>query len=131
MLIFLVSVSPKIRALWHHYFKDTDALIFVVDSNDPERLQEAQEELYSIMGDDRMRGAALLVFCNKQDLPRSLGPAQVMEKLELTKRFHGTDYLCQGCVGTTGDGLYEGLDWLASTLNKRPKKQSNLPPGYS
>jgi hypothetical protein len=56
-----------------------------------------------------------------------------MEKLELAKRFRGTDFLCQGCVGTAGSGLYEGLDWLATTLSKRPSKKANIgvPSGYS
>jgi len=66
--------------------------------------------------------------------PPTLSPfLQITEKLELTKLFRGTDFLCQGCVGTTGSGLYEGLDWLATTLSKRLSKKatSGMPSGYS
>ena len=64
--------------------------------------------------------AVLLVFANKQDLPKAMKPADVAERLGLsslrTRVWH-----IQGCCATTGDGLYEGLDWLSDTLAKRSK----------
>lgn len=96
-------------------------------------MEEAKEELCAVMSDDRMKDAALLVLANKQDLPQSLSPAEVMEKLELSKLFRSSEFMCQGCVGTQGQGLYEGMDWLAGVLNKRPSAQSrsSTPLGYS
>lgn len=41
-------------------------LIFVVDSNDRERIGEAREELFRMLNEDELRDAALLVFANKQ-----------------------------------------------------------------
>ena len=41
-------------------------LIFVVDSNDRERISEAREELNRMLNEDELRDAVLLVFCNKQ-----------------------------------------------------------------
>lgn len=41
-------------------------LIFVVDSNDRERIGEAREELNRMLNEDELRDAVLLVFCNKQ-----------------------------------------------------------------
>lgn len=40
-----VGGQDKIRPLWRHYFTNTQGLIFVVDSNDSERLNEASQEL--------------------------------------------------------------------------------------
>ena len=40
-----VGGQDKIRPLWKHYFQNTQGLIFVVDSNDRERVAEAQDEL--------------------------------------------------------------------------------------
>merc|ERR1711936_647535 len=62
-----VGGQDKIRPLWRHYFQNTDGLIFVVDSNDRERIAEAQDELMRMLNEDEMRGAVLLVFANKQD----------------------------------------------------------------
>ena len=41
-------------------------LIFVVDSNDRERIGEAREELNRMLQEDELRDAVLLVFSNKQ-----------------------------------------------------------------
>lgn len=65
-----VGGQEKIRPLWRHYFSGTNGLIFVVDSNDPERLKDAAYELRTIMEDDCMRDVPVVVMANKQDLPR-------------------------------------------------------------
>lgn len=65
-----VGGQEKIRPLWRHYFTGTQGLIFVVDSQDRDRISEAKEELHRIIHDREMKDALLLVFANKQDLPR-------------------------------------------------------------
>uniref|UniRef100_A0A8B9NQF0 ADP ribosylation factor 1 n=1 Tax=Accipiter nisus TaxID=211598 RepID=A0A8B9NQF0_9AVES len=67
-----VGGQDKIRPLWRHYFQNTQGLIFVVDSNDRERVNEAREELMRMLAEDELRDAVLLVFANKQ-LPLDLG----------------------------------------------------------
>ncbi|KAK2893620.1 hypothetical protein Q8A73_016104 [Channa argus] len=61
-----VGGQDKIRPLWRHYFQNTQGLIFVVDSNDRERIGEAKEELMRMLAEDELRDAVLLVFANKQ-----------------------------------------------------------------
>lgn len=43
--------------------------MFVVDSQDRERIDEAKQELHRILSDREMKDCLLLVFANKQDLP--------------------------------------------------------------
>lgn len=64
-----VGGQDKIRPLWRHYFSGTQGLIFVIDSNDRDRLEEARSELARIIQDREMKDALLLVFANKQDIP--------------------------------------------------------------
>ena len=66
-----VGGQDKIRPLWRHYFQNTQGIIFVVDSNDRDRVVEAREELQRMLNEDELRDAMLLVFANKQDLPVS------------------------------------------------------------
>lgn len=66
-----VGGQDKIRPLWRHYFQNTQGIIFVVDSNDRDRIVEAREELQRMLNEDELRDANLLVFANKQDLPVS------------------------------------------------------------
>ena len=46
----------------------TQGLIFVIDSNDRSRIDEARQELHRIILDREMKEALLLVFANKQDI---------------------------------------------------------------
>ena len=64
-----VGGQDKIRPLCRHYFQNTQGIIFVVDSNDRDRIVEAREELQRMLNEDELRDALLLVFANKQDLP--------------------------------------------------------------
>lgn len=61
--------QDKIRPLWRHYYTGSQALIFVVDSQDRDRIDEARHELQRIVSDREMKDCLLLVFANKQDLP--------------------------------------------------------------
>ena len=58
--------QDKIRPLWRHYYQGTNGLIYVVDSNDRDRIEDAREELNKMLNEDEMRDAVLLVFANKQ-----------------------------------------------------------------
>ena len=73
-----VGGQDKIRPLWRHYFQNTQGIIFVVDSNDRDRVVEAREELQRMLNEDELRDALLLVFANKQDLPVKLSLAEPM-----------------------------------------------------
>merc|ERR1712204_21195 len=77
------TVQDKIRPLWRYYYQGTNALIYVVDSNDRDRTEDAREELMKMLDEDEMRDAVLLVFANKQDLPNAMTAAEVTEKLGL------------------------------------------------
>uniref|UniRef100_A0A3B4AP12 ADP-ribosylation factor n=1 Tax=Periophthalmus magnuspinnatus TaxID=409849 RepID=A0A3B4AP12_9GOBI len=115
-----VGGQDKIRPLWRHYFQNTQGLIFVVDSNDRERVNEAREELSRMLSEDELRDAVLLVFANKQDLPNAMNAAEITDKLGLHSLRHRNWYIQATCA-TSGDGLYEGLDWLSNQLKNSPK----------
>uniref|UniRef100_A0A8C2P1S1 ARF GTPase 1 n=1 Tax=Capra hircus TaxID=9925 RepID=A0A8C2P1S1_CAPHI len=83
-----VGGQDKIRPLWRHYFQNTQGLIFVVDSNDRERVNEAREELMRMLAEDELRDAVLLVFANKQDLPNAMNAAEITDKLGLHSLRH-------------------------------------------
>ncbi|KAF0028682.1 hypothetical protein F2P81_017787 [Scophthalmus maximus] len=78
-----VGGQDKIRPLWRHYFQNTQGLIFVVDSNDRERVAESAEELNKMIQEDELKEAVLLVFANKQDLPNAMGVTELTDKLGL------------------------------------------------
>jgi ADP-ribosylation factor protein 1 len=64
-------------------FQNTQGIIFVVDSNDRDRISEARDELQRMLNEDELRDALLLVFANKQDLPNAMNAAEITDKLGL------------------------------------------------
>jgi ADP-ribosylation factor protein 1 len=111
-----VGGQDKIRPLWRHYYQNTQGLIFVVDSNDRDRIDDAKEELHRMLNEDELRDAVVLVFANKQDLPQAMSAAEVTDKLGL-QQMRNRNWFIQSTCATTGDGLYEGLDWLSRTVS--------------
>lgn len=110
-----VGGQDKIRPLWRHYFQNTQGLIFVVDSNDRDRITEARDELHRMLNEDELRDATILVFANKQDLPNAMSVAEITDKLGLHSLRQRRWYI-QACCATSGEGLYEGLDWLSNNI---------------
>jgi len=64
-----VGGQDKIRPLWRHYYTGTQGLIFVIDSADHERIEEAKQEFLRIVNDREMKDSVTLLFANKMDLP--------------------------------------------------------------
>ncbi|KAH7575306.1 hypothetical protein ACOSP7_005184 [Xanthoceras sorbifolium] len=113
-----VGGQSKIRPLWRHYFEKTQALIFVVDSNDRERIPEARNELHRILDDKELSNAALLVLANKQDFPAAIPASEVADKLGLYSLGQRRWYI-QSTSAISGEGIYEGLDWLSNNISKK------------
>jgi len=113
-----VGGQDKIRRLWRYYYQGTQGLVFVVDSNDRDRVEDARDELMKLLGEDEMRDAALLVLANKQDLPNAMPAAELTEKLGL-HCMRARRWYIQSTCATSGDGLYEGLDWMSRMLSSR------------
>ncbi|SCU92001.1 LADA_0F13564g1_1 [Lachancea dasiensis] len=113
-----VGGQDKIRPLWRHYFRNTEGIIFVVDSNDRSRISEAREVLQRMLNEDEIRNAVLLVFANKQDLPEAMSAAEITEKLGLHS-IRQRPWFIQATCATSGEGLYEGLEWLSNNLKNQ------------
>ncbi|XP_055331748.1 ADP-ribosylation factor 6-like [Paramacrobiotus metropolitanus] len=117
MSVWDVGGQDKIRPLWRHYFTGSQALIFVVDSADIDRLDEARQEFHRIINDREMKDAIILLFANKQDLPNAVRPHDLQDRLGLT-RLQNRIWYVQPCCAPTGDGLTEGLTWLTSNYKQ-------------
>ena len=114
--------KDKIRPLWRPYYKGTYGLIWVLDCNDHERMapkdnyDSAKEELARVLIEDELQDVPVLLYANKQDLPNAKSVDEVLPILGFDK-FKGRNWYIQGSCAITGDGLYEGLDWLSNILS--------------
>ena len=120
MTIWDVGGQDKIRILWKHYYQNSDGIIFVVDSNDKERFDKVRETLLLCLSEEELKDAALLVFANKQDINGAVSPSELTTILEMGN-LKNRKWLVQGSSAVSGQGLKEGLDWLASALLHKNK----------
>eukprot|EP00930_Biecheleria_cincta_P027047 TRINITY_DN19003_c0_g1_i1.p1 TRINITY_DN19003_c0_g1~~TRINITY_DN19003_c0_g1_i1.p1 ORF type:complete len:340 (-),score=41.96 TRINITY_DN19003_c0_g1_i1:39-1058(-) len=118
--------QDKIRILWRHYYPGLKGLIFVVDSNDRDRLPEARDELNLLLAEAHLDGIPLLVLANKQDLPRCMPATEISETLELEGLFPRPWRICPVC-SVTSEGLHEAFDWLRSVCRTGDVSKKTLP----
>ena len=110
-----VGGQDSIRPLWRHYYTGTQGLIYVVDSNDRDRVRKAAEELHKMILDNEMRFASLLVLANKIDLPHSLSVEEVTREMRLDE-IKDREWKIQPTCAISGEGLLVGLKWLAANV---------------
>ncbi|KAK2100197.1 ADP-ribosylation factor-like protein 2 [Saguinus oedipus] len=115
--IWDVGGQKSLRSYWRNYFESTDGLIWVVDSADRQRMQDCHRELQSLLLEERLAGATLLIFANKQDLPGALSSNAIREGQywrgtgQRVQVPLGADKLSQGPAGLPGwDDVERGLE---------------------
>jgi ADP-ribosylation factor-like protein 2 len=114
-----VGGQVTIRSYWRNYFEKTDGLIWVVDSADSRRLLQCKEELHALLGQEKLAGASLLIFANKQDVPGALSKDEIAEILELDKISETRHWRIQSCSAVTGEGLIDGVDFVVGDIASR------------
>ena len=75
-------------------------------------------ERQELLHEERLAGASLLIFANKQDLPGALDADQIKEALSLDK-IESHHWAIHGCSAVTGERLLEGMDWIVDDIASR------------
>jgi len=115
-----VGGQKSIRTYWRNYFESTDGIIWVVDSVDRWRLEECRAQLHDLLGQEKLAGASLLIFANKQDLGGALSFEEIAKVLQLDEStMAGHHWSILGCSAITGSGLIQGFDWIVSDIASR------------
>eukprot|EP01062_Namystynia_karyoxenos_P068114 TRINITY_DN62409_c0_g1_i1.p1 TRINITY_DN62409_c0_g1~~TRINITY_DN62409_c0_g1_i1.p1 ORF type:complete len:186 (+),score=73.25 TRINITY_DN62409_c0_g1_i1:101-658(+) len=117
--IWDVGGQQTLRSYWRNYFEQTDALIWVVDSHDVARLDDCRRELAALLREEKLAGATLLIFMNKQDIPSALGADEIARRLGLDSLQTSRHVRTVACSAVTGAGLAEGIDWVVSDIASR------------
>ena len=113
-----IYYENKVRRLFRHYYPNTDGIIFVIDSNDKERFEQAKEAFSLLINNDEFKNIPILVFANKQDLPMAYSPNNIIEILDMTKIKHNK-WIVQGASALNGKGLNEGFNWFCNVLKNK------------
>ena len=115
--------QTNIRPFWRCYYENTSAIIYVVDSCDHNRLGLSSNELLAMLEEEELKNIPLLVFANKQDAKNALNEAEISTKLGL-HTIKDRRWKIQKSSAINGDGLKEGLSWLAQTIQGKEIKNA-------
>jgi len=117
-----IGGQKAIRPYWKNYFDNTDALVYVIDSSDRRRMEETGVELNLLLEEEKLLGAPVLIFANKQDLISALTPKEISEALQL-HNIRDRAWQIQAASAKTGTGLQEGIEWLLKTVEEKKKNK--------
>ncbi len=109
-----VAGQDSLRSLWKHYYQNTKAVIFVVDSSDKKRIGLARDELHKIISDEELKESCLLLLANKTDL-KVMSAEEVAAFVDFDK-IKNQKKKCFGVSAIKGEGLTSALDWLADNI---------------
>lgn len=79
------------------------------------KFEEAKNVLFEIIQNKSLKDAIFLIYTNKQDYPNALNPQEIIDRLKLNEVSDRILHV-QGSSFTTGEGIYEGIDWLVNQI---------------
>lgn len=110
--------QDRIRPYWRCYYTNTDAIVYVVDSTDRDRMGVAKEELFAMLEEEELDGAALAVFANKQDKDGAASMEEISDKLGLTN-IRSRQWSIFKTSALKGQGLEEGMEWVVQAIDQQ------------
>ena len=107
----------------------------MVDSADRDRVGISKQELVSMLEEEELKDAVLVVLANKQDIEGAMSVTEVHSALGLDKLKSRTFQIFKvsfsykrkimakvdisQASATKGEGLDESMEWLSNTLHNR------------
>ncbi|CAF1228243.1 unnamed protein product, partial [Didymodactylos carnosus] len=120
-----VGGQDKIRQLWKHYYQGTEGLIYVVDSNDRERIAESKSELHEILKSPEMTHVPIVVIANKQDLKDAMSCSDIVQKLGLNELNGKNRWYIQSACAINGDGLLDSMLEMSRLIKEYRKSNGD------
>lgn len=112
-----VGGQKTLRQNWKLYLDEIQALVFVVDSTDKDRLPEAARALKKILTEDKVEGLPLMVLANKKDLPNSMTIREISNQLNLPA-LKDRRWEIQACSAQKGLGLNQAFTSVCKMIKK-------------
>jgi len=117
-----IGGHEQVRSLWKEFFFEADAVIFLVDSADRQRMEESKKELVSLIEDSNLANSPFLILANKTDLETSLPFEELVSQLGLVDKLQDANDSNQRpiklfqCSLVDGSGYGQAFKWLSDIL---------------
>lgn len=115
------------RSVWDVYYMNTDAIVYVIDSEDEEYYEESKLQFHKLLNNQMLKNTIILIFANKQDKPGAKNINKIIEDYELDK-IKDHIWHIQPCTAIKGEGLVTGIKWLSEQLVFKGKNNFPINP---
>lgn len=106
MVLWDIGGQSKIRPLWRHYYTNTNALIFVIDSTAKEDFLEIKQEFSRLLSEEELKGIPFLIFANKHDLPSAVPVNLIAEAIGLNEIYDREYFIQPSCSSIINFSLF-------------------------
>ncbi|CDS38309.1 ADP ribosylation factor protein 8B [Echinococcus multilocularis] len=109
--IWDIGGQPRFRSMWERYCRGVNAVLFMVDAADRDKLGAARNELHALLEKSQLAGIPVLVLGNKRDLPGALTEVELIEALSL-RAIPNREICCYSISCKEQDNIDITLQWL-------------------
>jgi len=113
--IWDVGGQPRFRNMWARYCRNVQAIVYMVDSADLEKIGESSDCLHNLFNEqdenDVLKDIPLLVLGNKNDLPNALTKEQLTSRLKLDE-ISNREVAVYSISCKNQDNLDNTINWL-------------------
>jgi len=117
MKVWDLGGQERFRAEWGRYTQGCDAIVFVVDSSDFDRIQTARKELHKLLEDKSLQSLPLLIALNKIDLEPHMTKEEVIRDMNLDY-VQDNPWIVQPISALRQQNIGEVVDWLCKHSHK-------------
>jgi small GTP-binding protein len=117
--VFDLAGQEKMRNVWKYYYSSIEGIIFVLDATRTDRVQDARDELLSLLANEEAKHIPVLVFANKQDLPSALKSNEIIDLLgigDYVNKKPMSIVRVQEASAKLDQGLLEGFEWIVDKI---------------
>jgi len=108
-----IGGQPRFRSMWERYCRGVNAIVYMVDAADHEKIEGARNELHNLLDKPQLQQIPVLVLGNKRDLPNSLDEKELIEQLNLAA-IQDREICCYSISCKEKSNIDITLQWLIS-----------------
>ncbi|KAJ1969931.1 ADP-ribosylation factor-like protein 8B [Dispira parvispora] len=111
MKLWDIGGQPRFRSMWERYCRGVDAIVFVIDSADHAKFNDARVELQKLLEKPQLANIPLLILGNKNDLPEALTIDQLIDEINL-HHINNREVCCYSISAKNQVNIDKTLEWL-------------------
>ncbi|XP_050536231.1 ADP-ribosylation factor-like protein 8B-A [Daktulosphaira vitifoliae] len=120
--IWDIGGQPRFRSMWERYCRGVNAIVYMVDAADTDKLEASRNELHSLIDKPQLVGIPVLVLGNKRDLPNALDEVELIDRMNLNA-IQDREICCYSISCKEQENIDITLQWLIS--HSKSNRQSS------